>query len=127
MLVREAMTPAPTTHDNGGNGHAPADDIGQHMSAPIVIIPASDSGAPHAFPGEPVRAVLHRMLDTGVTVVDVVDPETRQRLGQLSLTSILEARQRIFDDERTRERMYSWRALIRRPRRASALTGSAAE
>jgi H+/Cl- antiporter ClcA len=122
MLVREAMTAVAIAGAHTHNGHAPSDDADGHIAAAAVIIPVSDDDAPHAFPGEPVRTVLHRMLDADLTVIDVKDPATRQTVGRLSLSSILEARQRIYDEEHKRERMYTWRSLV--PRRAAPAASS---
>jgi H+/Cl- antiporter ClcA len=128
LLVREAMTPVPPPTPAPSNGHAapPAvpstahvDALARVDGAPLAnghaIINASDDDLVYTVPGEPVRDALHRMLDAGAIDVPVIDPEDGMRLvGHLSVTSVLEARQRIYDAERTRERMYSWSALIGR-------------
>jgi H+/Cl- antiporter ClcA len=127
LLVREAMTPLPALATTS-NGHAVSHAItagaageppsladGAAIENGHAIINVTDDDLVYTVPGEPVRDALHRMLDAGAADVPVIDPEDGMRLvGHLTVTSVLEARQRIYDAERTRERMYSWSALIGR-------------
>ena len=56
-----------------------------------------------AYPDEPLRLIVHRMAEKGVTRMPVVDPGTRKLLGLLSLDDLLKARSRHLEDERHRE------------------------
>jgi CIC family chloride channel protein len=67
-----------------------------------------------AHPGEPLRAVAHRMAETGLTRFPVVGPRGRL-VGMIALADLLAARQRHLEDERRRERTLPLR--LRRPRR----------
>jgi len=58
-----------------------------------------------AFPGEPLRAVVHRMAETGVTRLPVVEPGSRKFLGLISLGDLLKARTRHLEEERRREQV----------------------
>ena len=128
LLVREAMTPLPAPTAAASNGHAAPGTAAANANGDAragvdataienghAIVNASDDDLIYTIPGEPVREALHRMLDAGAVDVPVLDPEDNMRaVGRLTVTSVLEARQRIYDAERTRERMYSWSALIGR-------------
>jgi chloride channel protein, CIC family len=59
-----------------------------------------------AYPGEPLRVVVYRMADTGLTRFPVVDPdEGGKLLGMISLKDLLKARALNLDAERRRERV----------------------
>lgn len=58
-----------------------------------------------AYPDEPLRLVVHRMADTGLTHFPVIERGGDPRLvGLISLDELLEARTRNLDAERRRER-----------------------
>ncbi len=73
-----------------------------------------------AYPDEPLRVVVYRMAETGVTRMPVVEREEPGRLlGLLSLADLLKARTRNLTEERHRERVlriHFWRG----PRSAGA-------
>jgi chloride channel protein, CIC family len=56
-----------------------------------------------AFPDEPLRVVVHRMAEKGITRMPVVDPESKKLLGLVSLDDLLKARTRHLEEERRRE------------------------
>jgi CBS domain-containing protein len=59
-----------------------------------------------AYPDEPLRVVVYRMAETGVTRLPVVEREGSQRLvGMVSLDDLLKARAHTLDAERRRERV----------------------
>jgi H+/Cl- antiporter ClcA/CBS domain-containing protein len=58
-----------------------------------------------AYPDEPLRAVVYRMAETGLTRFPVVTPDSRKVLGVISLKDLLIARTRILDAEQRRERV----------------------
>jgi CIC family chloride channel protein len=59
-----------------------------------------------AYPDEPLRAVVHRMAETGRTRFPVVERGPDRRLaGMVSLTDLLQARARNLEAERRRERV----------------------
>jgi CBS domain-containing protein len=63
-----------------------------------------------AHPDEPLRVVVHRMADTGLTHFPVIDRESGQRLlGMISLEDLLKARTRNLESERRRERVMTLR------------------
>ena len=71
-------------------------------------------GAPIvAFADEPLRVVIHRMAETGLTRLPVVDRAARGRLlGLVSLGDMLKARVRHLEEERRRERVLPLRLLV---------------
>jgi CBS domain-containing protein len=58
-----------------------------------------------AYTDEPLRAVVHRMAETGFTRFPVVDSSTSQLTGMISVEDLLMARVRNLDEERCRERV----------------------
>jgi len=56
------------------------------------------------YPDEPLRAAVYRMAEKGVTRMPVVERESRQLLGLISLDDLLKARTRHLEEERRRER-----------------------
>jgi signal-transduction protein with cAMP-binding, CBS, and nucleotidyltransferase domain len=53
--------------------------------------------------GEPLRVVVHRMAETGVTRMPVL--ESGRLVGMVSLSDLLRARTRSLEEERKRERV----------------------
>jgi CIC family chloride channel protein len=91
-----------------GNGHQLADLI---RSNPVV-----------AYPDEPLRVVVYRMAEMGVTRLPVVARDASGRLvGIISLSDLLKARVHHLEEERRRERILQMRLLAprhsRRPQR----------
>jgi H+/Cl- antiporter ClcA len=73
-----------------------------------------------AYPDEPLRAVVYRMAQTGVTRLPVVDPDDPERLaGLIGLRDLLHARVRSLDAEVQRERVLRLHHMI--PARARQL------
>ncbi|MGN6672806.1 MAG: CBS domain-containing protein, partial [Thermomicrobiales bacterium] len=59
-----------------------------------------------AYPDEPLRVVVFRMAETGLTRFPVVErDDPRQLLGIVSLNDLLRARERNLEEERHRERV----------------------
>jgi H+/Cl- antiporter ClcA/CBS domain-containing protein len=59
-----------------------------------------------AFADEPLRVVIHRMAESGLTRFPVLDPHSSQQIvGMVSLDDVLTARARNLAEERTRERV----------------------
>jgi H+/Cl- antiporter ClcA len=59
-----------------------------------------------AYANEPLRAVVYRMAETGLTRFPVVEREgSRQLLGMISLNDLLRARTRTLQEEGRRERV----------------------
>ncbi len=71
-----------------------------------------------AFPDEPLRVVVNRMAEDGVTRLPVVERDTGKLLGMISLADLLKARTRHMEEERRREQTIKFRLLA--PRRVSA-------
>jgi CBS domain-containing protein len=63
-----------------------------------------------AYPDEPLRVVIERMAETGLTRLPVVARNNPSHLvGLISLSDFLRARQRNLEEERTRERVLTLR------------------
>jgi len=58
-----------------------------------------------AYPDEPLRLVVYRMAETRLTRFPVVDRDTGQVVGMISLNDLLTARIRNLEAERRRERV----------------------
>src|SRR5262249_14330671 len=58
-----------------------------------------------AYPAEPLRAVVYRMAETGLTRFPVLERGTGAVLGVVSLKDLLIARARNLDAEQRRERV----------------------
>jgi CBS domain-containing protein len=76
-----------------------------------------------AYPDEPLRAIVNRMAETGLTQFPVVEHTEQHRLlGLVSLRDLLQARERNWAEERQRERVLRVRlfapARAGRPERA---------
>jgi CBS domain-containing protein len=65
-----------------------------------------------AHPDEPLRIVVHRMAESGLTRFPVVERETRALVGMVSLEDLLKARAKNLDAERRRERVREVRMLF---------------
>ena len=69
-----------------------------------------------AYPDEPLRVVVYRMAELGLTRFPVVDrTDQRKLLGVIGLRDLLQARTRNLEEERTRERVL--RIRLPMPRR----------
>src|SRR5437867_12325013 len=68
--------------------------------------------AVEAFPDEPLRAVVYRMAEKGITRMPVVEPSSRKFLGLIALTDLLKARARHLEEERRREQVPSLRFFL---------------
>ena len=67
-----------------------------------------------AYPDEPLRVVVYRMVETGFTRMPVVRPgEDGQLVGMVSLDDLLRARTRNLEEERARERVLRLRLPFR--------------
>jgi chloride channel protein, CIC family len=62
-----------------------------------------------AHPDEPLRLIVHRMADTGLTRLPVVDRATGRLVGLVALTDLLRARALNLEAERRRERVLGTR------------------
>ena len=60
-----------------------------------------------AYEDEPLRIVVFRMAETGVTELPVVARDNERAVGVVALNDLLAARTRILDAERRRERVLS--------------------
>ncbi len=73
------------------------------------------SATAETYPDEPLRVAVHRMAETGVTRMPVVERETRLLIGMISLEDLLKARTRHVEEERHREQTFQWRYFSPRP------------
>jgi chloride channel protein, CIC family len=66
-----------------------------------------------AYPDEPLRVVVYRMAETGLTRFPVVDRDgSRKLVGMVSLDDLLKARSHTLDAERHRERVLPLRLMF---------------
>ncbi len=65
-----------------------------------------------ASPNEPLRMVVYRMAEKGITRMPVVEPASGKLLGLISLTDLLKARTRHLEEERRREQVLSLRFFL---------------
>ena len=65
-----------------------------------------------AFPDEPLRLVVYRMAEKGLTRMPVVERDTGQFLGLVSLDDLLKARARHLEEERRREQSIKLKFFI---------------
>jgi len=70
---------------------------------PLVDVARQDAVV--AFAEEPLRVVVNRMAETGLTRFPVVERSSRKLVGMVSLSDLLQARTRSLEDERRRERV----------------------
>src|ERR1700681_1299820 len=67
------------------------------------------ASAVEAYPDEPLRVVVYRMVEKGCTRMPVVERATRQFVGLVSLNDLLKARSRHLEEESRRERSLKFR------------------
>jgi H+/Cl- antiporter ClcA len=79
----------------------------QHASTPMVSLQSILHDNPAvAYADEPLRFVVHRMAETGLTRFPIVERDSGNRLvGMISLDDLLKARALNLDAERRRERI----------------------
>ncbi len=77
-----------------------------------------------AYPDEPLRVVVYRMAENGVTRMPVVERGTRRLMGIVSLEDLLKARTRHMEEERRREQVFRWRYFQPKPQTAELPTGT---
>ena len=70
-----------------------------------------------AYPDEPLRVVVYRMVEKSCTRMPVVERSTRKFLGLVSLNDLLKARSRHLEEERRRERSIKFRLFPPRNRK----------
>jgi chloride channel protein, CIC family len=63
-------------------------------------------------PDEPLRVVVYRMAEKGITRMPVVEQSSRRFLGLISLADLLKARTRHLEEKRRRERVLSLRFFL---------------
>jgi CBS domain-containing protein len=78
-------------------------ELGDVLREPVV-----------AYPDEPLRVVVMRMAETGLTRFPVVETGTGKLVGMVSLHDLLLARVRNLNEERHRERVLQLRLPFRR-------------
>ncbi len=59
----------------------------------------------NAYPDEPLRIVVNRMAESGITRMPVVDEETEKLVGLVTLEDLLKGRTRHVEEERHREQV----------------------
>jgi len=61
------------------------------------------------YSDEILRVIVHRMAESGLTRMPVLDRESGKLQGMVTLEAVLKARARHLEDERRREQTLSWR------------------
>jgi CIC family chloride channel protein len=90
-------------------------DITQHMEnsrSAALGQPIGDlarTSAAEAYPDEPLRVVVYRMVEKSCTRMPVLERGTRKFLGLVSLNDLLKARSRHLEEESRRERSLKFR------------------
>lgn len=98
-----------TGHDGNGALLSDANDESQFWQMPLQFLHTEPVVA---YPDEPLRAVVHRMAETGFTRLPVVErDDPRKLVGMISLSDLLKARVRNLEEERHRERVLRLRLL----------------
>jgi CIC family chloride channel protein len=67
------------------------------------------ASAVEAYPDEPLRVVVYRMVEKGCTRMPVLERATRKFLGLVSINDLLKARSRHLEEESRRERSLKFR------------------
>jgi len=78
-----------------------------------------------AYPDEPLRVVVLRMAETGLTRLPVVENDSWKLAGMISLRDLLLARVRNLNEERQRERVLRLRLPFGRHALVTRLTNAA--
>jgi CBS-domain-containing membrane protein len=73
------------------------------LARPVIEVVRRESV--NAYPDEPLRIVVNRMAESGITRIPVVDGETQKLLGLVTLEDLLKARTRHVEEERHREQV----------------------
>jgi CIC family chloride channel protein len=80
-----------------------------------------------AYPDEPLRVVVNRMAETGLTRFPVVESENSRKLaGIVSLEDLLHARVRHLEEEQRRERVLRIHLPLRENGQTSGVSGGSA-
>ena len=88
-----------------------ADNPGPRSAVKLADVVRADSRV--AYPDEPLRIVVYRMAETGLTRFPVVDRKDQSKLlGMVSLNDLLKARVATLEAEQRRERMLRVRYLF---------------
>jgi CIC family chloride channel protein len=70
------------------------------------------TSAVEAYPDEPLRVVVYRMVEKGCTRMPVLERNTRRFLGLVSLNDLLKARSLHLEEESRRERSLKFRWVL---------------
>jgi CIC family chloride channel protein len=73
------------------------------LARPVIEVVRRESV--NAYPDDPLRIVVNRMAESGITRIPVVDGETQKLLGLVTLEDLLKARTRHVEEERHREQV----------------------
>ena len=96
-------------------GVATRKDIQRIQERILTLREAMQKKVVTAFPDEPLRLVVYRMAETGLTRMPVVERDNPAKLvGMISLTDLLLARTRNLEEERHRERVLRLNFIPRR-------------
>jgi chloride channel protein, CIC family len=73
-----------------------------------------------AAPDEPLRMVVYRMAEKGITRMPVVEESSGKLLGLISLADLLKARSRHLEEERRREQVLSLKFFLPNEQRTTS-------
>ena len=77
-----------------------------------LLSPLIEPNPTVAYPDEPLRAVVYRMAETGLTRFPVIEREGGKLVGMIALFDLLAARMRTLEAERRRERVLPVRFFL---------------
>jgi chloride channel protein, CIC family len=99
-----------------------------HQSDGATLANVVRKNAAVAYPDEPLRVVVNRMAETGLTRFPVVESERSRKLaGMVSLEDLLHARVRHLEEEQRRERVLRIHLPFRENGQTSGISGSSAD
>ncbi len=87
-------------------------DLGNNGDAQRAIREIAREESVAVYPDEPLRVVVYRMAEKGITRMPVLERETHEFLGLVSLDDLLKARARHLEEERRRERTLRLKFLL---------------
>jgi len=82
---------------------------GPELLAPDIILRSTTT----AFADETLKSVVYRMAHAGLTQMAVVDRETGEPVGIITLADLLQGRRLTLEAEHRRERMFTFPFIFR--------------
>lgn len=77
-----------------------------------TVVELTRTEAVSVYADETLRVIVHRMAESGLTRMPVVDREDGKLQGIVALDAVLKARARHLEEERRREQTLGWRQFV---------------